>query len=165
MAPCQSKATVELWQAIILARDVVDAFFSKRRYFSGKWKFPMVCPKDRSWYLKMKVAALFPLFEMWRNIFINIQTFFTNNSSKSVSQPSFTPQLHCWQYCAPVCTVHVHEVYIRVRGTFMTTHCPWPPALCPEVWQKEELFDSSINNKTTSAPSVYPPCKRSCMVF
>lgn len=44
MVNCQSLTTGELWQADILARDVVETI-TKRNYFNGKYNFPMICHK------------------------------------------------------------------------------------------------------------------------
>lgn len=60
-------ATVELWQATIMARDVVGTF-SKSHYFIGKLNFPMVRPKELN--IKMKIAPIYPHFQNRQKHFV-----------------------------------------------------------------------------------------------
>lgn len=60
--------TCQLWQTVILTRDVVDIFF-RRHYFSVKYIFSMVCHRI-GFIQKNYIPPLLPPFKRVRNIFI-----------------------------------------------------------------------------------------------
>lgn len=68
MAACQSWTTDEFRQAVIAARDVVETF-SKHRYSSGKYAYPMIIHKMGVFVIKNKVSLLTP-FKMGRKCMV-----------------------------------------------------------------------------------------------